>query len=52
MDFQYSLNATSLTTGNWIDVNALDFTAPVTTAVTGALDGNLGANRTIVLVLS
>jgi hypothetical protein len=24
MDFQYSTNATSLTTGTWIDVNALD----------------------------
>ncbi|HYE96801.1 MAG TPA: hypothetical protein VD962_11390 [Rubricoccaceae bacterium] len=49
LDFQYSLDATSLTTGTWTDVNALDFTAPVTTGTLGALDGNAAANRTIVL---
>ncbi|HQY88374.1 MAG TPA: PEP-CTERM sorting domain-containing protein [Tepidisphaeraceae bacterium] len=42
-DFQYSLNATSPTTGTWVDVDALDFTAPVTTGSTGALDGNVNA---------
>lgn len=46
LDFQYSLDATSLTTGTWIDVNALDFTAPVTTGTVGLLDGNAAANRT------
>jgi uncharacterized repeat protein (TIGR01451 family) len=46
IDFQYSLDATSLTTGTWTDVNALDFTAPITVAPTGALDGNAVANRT------
>ncbi|HEY0377659.1 MAG TPA: hypothetical protein VGC87_12110 [Pyrinomonadaceae bacterium] len=46
MDFQYSTNATSLTTGTYVDVNALDFDPPVTTAgATGALDGNAAANR-------
>ncbi|OYV06160.1 MAG: PEP-CTERM sorting domain-containing protein, partial [Verrucomicrobiales bacterium VVV1] len=45
LDFQYSTNATSLTTGTWTDVNALDFTAPVTTGTVGALNGNLTANR-------
>lgn len=45
LDFQYSLNATSLTTGTWVDADTLDFTAPVTTAPTGALDGNAPANR-------
>lgn len=45
LDFQYSLNATSLTTGTWIDVNTLDFVAPVTTGTVGALDGNATANR-------
>jgi predicted extracellular nuclease len=46
MDFQYSLDATSLTTGTWNDVNALDFTNPVKTAASaGTLDGNLAANR-------
>ncbi len=36
LDFQYSLDATSLTTGTWIDVNTLDFVAPVTTGTVGA----------------
>jgi DNA/RNA endonuclease G (NUC1)/methionine-rich copper-binding protein CopC len=44
IDFQYSTNATSLTTGTWIDVNALDFNPP-TAGVVGALDGNAPANR-------
>lgn len=45
LDFQYSTNATSLSTGTWTDVNALDFTAPVTVGTLGALNGNLTANR-------
>ena len=45
LDFQYSLDATSLTTGTWVDVNALDFLTP-NTATTGAKDGNAAANRT------
>lgn len=45
LDFQYSTNATSLTTGTWTDVNTLDFTAPVTTGTVGSLNGNLTANR-------
>lgn len=40
IDFQYSLDASSLTTGAWTDVNVLDFTAPVTTGAVGLLDGN------------
>lgn len=49
MDFQYSLNATSLATGTWTDVDALDFTNPIKTAGTaGALDGNAAANRTAI----
>jgi uncharacterized repeat protein (TIGR01451 family) len=49
IDFQYSTNATSLTTGTWTDVNALDFTNPIKTAgVAGALDGNNAANRTAI----
>ncbi len=46
IDFQYSLDATSLTTGTWIDANGLDFVTPNPTAAVGALDGNLAANRT------
>ncbi len=45
MDFQYSTDATSLTTGTWVDVDALDFTAPVTSGTVGSLDGNASANR-------
>jgi trimeric autotransporter adhesin len=45
LDFQYSLNATSLTSGTWTDVNNLDFTAPVTAGSIGALDGNVAPNR-------
>ena len=29
LDFQLSTNATSLTTGTWIDYNSLDFSSPV-----------------------
>ena len=47
LDFQYSLDATSLTTGTWVDVNALDFVTANPTAAVGALDGNLPANRTL-----
>lgn len=45
IDFQYSLNATSLSNGTWTDVDALDFVTP-NTATTGAKDGNAVGNRT------
>lgn len=45
IDFQYSLNATSLTSGAWTDVNSLDFIAPNSTGTVGALDGNAAGNR-------
>ena len=48
MDFQYSLDATSLGTGTWIDFNSLDFTAPVISPTIGSLDGNNAANRTMI----
>lgn len=48
LDFQYSLDATSLTTGTWVNVDQLDFSSPVTTGTVGALDGNAAANRTLV----
>jgi hypothetical protein len=47
LDFQYSLDATSITSGTWTDVNALDFTTP-NTATAGAKDGNTAVNRTAV----
>jgi uncharacterized repeat protein (TIGR01451 family) len=49
MDFQYSLDATSLTTGAWTNFDTLDFTNPIKTAgAAGALDGNAAANRTAI----
>ena len=48
MTFQYSTDATSLSTGTWTNVTALDFTAPITTGTVGALDGNLAANKTAI----
>ncbi|MDP2385914.1 MAG: T9SS type A sorting domain-containing protein [Bacteroidota bacterium] len=47
--FQYSLDATSLTTGTWVSVPALNFKSPFTAGPTGALDGDAGANRTSIL---
>jgi hypothetical protein len=46
IDFQYSLDATSLATGTWTDVNNLDFSGPVSAGTVGALDGNTAENRT------
>ncbi len=48
MDFQYSTNATSLTTGDWTQLDALDFNSPNTAAAAGALDGNDSTNKTAV----
>ena len=45
VDFQISFDASSLTTGTWIDINQLDFTTP-DTATTGAKNGNGAADRT------
>lgn len=45
LDFQLSLDATSLTTGAWADVNDLDFVSPLG-GTAGARDGNLASNRT------
>ncbi len=40
LDFQYSLDATSLAIGTWTDVDTLDFSSPVTTGTVGLLNGN------------
>ncbi len=45
LNFEYSTNATSLTTGNWTGVTQLNFVTPNTTA-TGAKNGNDEDNRT------
>ena len=44
LDFQYSLDATSLSNGIWVDVNELDFVSPVTSG-TGLLNGDLEENQ-------
>ncbi len=45
LDFQFSTDATSLTTGTWHDYDGLDFTSPTISGAAGALDGNAPANR-------
>lgn len=44
LDFQYSTDATSLSTGTWNNIDQLDFTGPITTGTVGALDGTSDAN--------
>jgi Bacterial Ig-like domain/Endonuclease/Exonuclease/phosphatase family/Domain of unknown function (DUF5017) len=46
LNFQLSTDATALSTGVWVDVDALDFSSPTTSAPVGLRDGNLAANRT------
>lgn len=48
IDFQYSLDATSLTTGTWTDVDGLDFSTPNLTGLGGLRDGNAALNRTAI----
>jgi hypothetical protein len=47
INFEYSTNATNLTTGTWTAVSALNFVTP-DTATTGAKNGNAAADRTVV----
>lgn len=47
LDFQYSTNATSLTTGTWTSVSALNFVTP-DTVTTGAKNGNASPDRTAI----
>ena len=46
LEFQLSLNATSLTSGTWTDYDALDFSSPTISTTVGAKDGNASAFRT------
>jgi len=48
LDFQYSTDATSLTTGTWIDVDSLDCLTTNISDTSGAKDGNNAAYRTLV----
>jgi predicted extracellular nuclease len=45
LDVQLSLDATSLTTGTWQDIDGLDFASAVVTGTVGALNGNLAPNQ-------
>lgn len=44
LDFEYSINASSLNSGTWIAVNELDFNSPVTSGTVGLLNGNTNGN--------
>lgn len=46
--FQYSTNATSLTSGTYTTVNELSYGAPAIAGTVGPLDGNATANRTAI----
>ena len=46
LDFQYALGTSTLTTGTFVDLNALDFASPTTTGGAGAKNGNAPAFRT------
>lgn len=48
LDFQYSIDATSLSTGTWTDENNLDFIAPVTSGTLGGIVGNNAPNKTLI----
>ncbi len=45
LDFQLSLDATSLSTGSWADYDSLDFNSPNLAASAGALGGNSPENQ-------
>jgi hypothetical protein len=40
LDFQFSLDATSVDNGTWANLDSLDFVGSITSGSTGALDGN------------
>lgn len=44
-DYQIGASVTSLTSGTWTPVTALNFTGPIATATAAALNGNDAANR-------
>lgn len=45
LDFQLSNDATSLSTGTWVDYDSLDFSSRNGAGPVGALDGNSASNR-------
>jgi hypothetical protein len=51
LSFQYSLDATSLANGTWINVTALDFATPNISTAIGAKDGNAAENKTEIVYI-
>lgn len=45
LTFSYAVGGSGIGSGNFVNAPALDFTAPIATAATLVLDGNLAANR-------
>lgn len=52
LDFQYSINPTSLSSGTYIDVNELDFSTPNSGGTAGARDGNIRPIEQVLNILS
>ncbi len=50
LDFQYSTDAISLTSGTWVDFNSLDFSSPYN-GVAGSLDGNAAGKKTSITAM-
>ncbi len=48
LDFQLSTDATSLTTGIWVDYDNLDYNSSNINATAGALNGNSAGNQTAI----
>ena len=48
LEFAYSVGATSISTGTYTAVPALNFSSRISSVTAGALDGNLAANRLVV----
>jgi hypothetical protein len=47
LDFEFSTDATSLTTGTYMDADNLDFISPINSGSVGAINGNAAANRAV-----
>lgn len=45
LTFEYSTDASSISTGTWTAISGLDFTSPIATATAAALNGNLAEHR-------
>ncbi|MFN6564165.1 MAG: Calx-beta domain-containing protein [Nostoc sp. ChiSLP01] len=50
--YQTGSTLTSLTTGTWTPVTSLNFTSPIATTTTAALNGNQSANRVVITPLT